>query len=253
MSTMYYSSESSDSDGGVDKKSLDLSYLALDLDSLANHLRNSVQEQQASALEPIPSTSGPSPEALSALEEQYKLQRQMESMSSEAMGQDFTNKPSTSGAKPNNNEKEVVQRTSSRTNSVSQNDVCSDDDDKLVLDGITEKLYLNHNHILAIPFEIVLFHKLKVLDLSNNAILQVNDFVLHLPELQTLHLKNNNLEDGSLPKDLSALSKLREINLSGNQLTVMPPQLYEVASLRYLYLANNNITEVSPEITALQK
>ena len=46
---MYYSSESSDSDAGLDKKALDLSYLMLDSTSLAVYLRNSAQEQKDKA------------------------------------------------------------------------------------------------------------------------------------------------------------------------------------------------------------
>jgi len=119
-------------------------------------------------------------------------------------------------------------------------------------DEITEKLFLSHNMIVNIPFELVLFQKLRVLEIANNNLTQINDFILELPELVSLNVKNNELDDRSLPKDLSGLTKLKEINLSGNHLTRVPPQLYSLPSLKYLYLGDNRIRHVPPGIEALQ-
>lgn len=120
-------------------------------------------------------------------------------------------------------------------------------------DTVTRKLLLQHNMLLTLPFEITRFSSLISLDLSNNNLTHVNDFLLQLPELQSVYLQNNNLGDDGLPKELSSLTKLRELNLSGNKLTRFLPQLCEVVSLRYLYLGGNQITEVLPEIKALQR
>ena len=122
-----------------------------------------------------------------------------------------------------------------------------------IQDTVTQKLLLQHNMLLTLPFEITRFSSLTSLDLSNNNLTHVNDFLLQLPELQSLYLKNNNLADDGLPKDLSTLTKLREINLSGNKLTRVLPQLCEIVGLRYLYLGGNQITEILPEIKALQR
>ncbi|KAK8375808.1 hypothetical protein O3P69_008510 [Scylla paramamosain] len=119
-------------------------------------------------------------------------------------------------------------------------------------DTVTKKLLLQHNMLLSLPFEITRFSSLLSLDLSNNNLTHVNDFLLQLPELQSLYLQNNNLADDGLPKELYTLTKLRELNLSGNKLTRVLPQLCEVAGLRYLYLGGNEITEILPEIKALQ-
>jgi len=119
-------------------------------------------------------------------------------------------------------------------------------------DEITERLFLAHNMLVNIPFELVLFQKLRVLDIANNNLTQINDFILELPELVTLSVKNNELDDNSLPKDLSSLTKLKEVNLSGNHLSRVPSQLYGVTSLKYLYLGDNSITHIPPGIEALQ-
>ncbi|KAA0186986.1 hypothetical protein HAZT_HAZT003028 [Hyalella azteca] len=261
MASLYYSSESSDSDGGIDRKSLDLSYLMLDSDSLSSYLRNSVQEQssayqhQGSRLTSISAIGNQTNEDDdgSQQEERIKLQKQMESLTTEAMGQDFSKLNSTTKKAPSLPNRGLERAISLLPFVVQDPDENDGSEPKtLMQDNITEKLFLNHNIILSVPYEIVFFHKLKSLDLSNNNLSHINDFILHLPELQSLHLKNNNLDSYGLPKELAVLSKLREINLSGNQLTTVPPQLFEVSSLKYLYLGNNNISEVQPEIKALQ-
>lgn len=131
----------------------------------------------------------------------------------------------------------------------------SDEDKSMdsIYDTVTRKLLLQHNMLLTLPFEITRFSSLVSLDLSNNNLTHVNDFLLQLPELQTVYLQNNNLGDDGLPKELGTLTRLRELNLSGNKLTQFPPQLCEAVSLRYLYLGGNQITEVLPEIKALQR
>lgn len=225
---MYYSSESSDSENTAESHSLDFSYLMLDTDSLAMHLRNSVREQQLNRQEQA---------------KQYVTACDKSTETSQ------TN--CDSGTRPRNSEpRQDVDYMMARL--VVSSVEADDQDEDSGCDTVTEKLFLQHNMLLTLPFEVVKFTNLKMLDLSNNSLTHVNDFVLHLPELQTLYLRNNNLTDDSLPKELSTLSKLRELNLSGNQLTVVPSQLYEMSTLKYLYLGNNMITEVLPDIRAMQ-
>lgn len=220
---MYYSSESSDSETAVDTSSLDLSYLMLDADSLAVHLKNSIREQHLQNQDAkhygLPTTS-----------------------EKPAGGSEGGTRPRTAG------DQDINARISQV--SISNMDVDLDRDN--VHDTITHKLLLQHNMLLTLPFEIIKFSKLRSLDLSSNNLTHVNDFLLQLPELQTLFLHNNSLGDDGLPKDMSVLDKLRELNLSGNHLTRVPNQLYEMTGIRYLYLGNNQITEVLPDIKAMQ-
>ncbi|ROT71983.1 leucine-rich repeat-containing protein 58 [Penaeus vannamei] len=225
---MYYSSESSDSENTAESHSLDFSYLMLDTDSLAMHLRNSVREQQLNR------------------EEQVKQYVTACDKSTETSQRNCD-----SGTRPRNSELRLGVDDMMAELVVSSAEADNQEEDS-GCDTVTEKLFLQHNMLLTLPFEVVKFANLKMLDLSNNSLTHVNDFVLHLPELQTLYLRNNSLTDDSLPKELSTLSKLRELNLSGNQFTAVPTQLYEMSALKYLYLGNNRITEVLPDIRAMQ-
>lgn len=236
---MYYSSESSDSENAVDSFTLDLSYLMLDADSLAVHLKNSVREQQVQQKD-VQRT------------ERLKQNVGVGKTGNGRGGGRLRNRPNPSQG--NNNCLGLLEdgRTTSAITEV-HHDNRFDLDRENAHDTVTLKLMLQHNMLLTLPFEIVKFSKLRSLDLSNNNLSHVNDFLLQLPELQTLYLHNNSLAEDGLPKDLPMLTKLRELNLSGNQLTLVPPQLYEMSGLKYLYLGNNQITEVLPEIKSMQR
>ena len=127
------------------------------------------------------------------------------------------------------------------------------DDSHVQNDENTERLYLQNNVLLTIPIEIMLFSKIRLLDLSNNNLSHIDDFILNISTLQNLYLKNNALQDDSLPKDMSSLTQLREINISGNSFTRLPEHFYTIKSLRYLYAGNNQINEIPQGIKVLKK
>lgn len=124
--------------------------------------------------------------------------------------------------------------------------------------GDIETLLLNHNRLVGLPRLLQQFVNLKVLDLSSNAITSLPDAVCQLP-LATLIAKNNLLSNGSLPKSfLSKLangggSTLKELNLSGNQLTHFPEQVTELRQLKYLYVGGNKISSISKDIWKMQR
>ena len=235
----FYSSDSSDGEGVRDTKTLDLSYLMLDSNSLSDHLRNCIKEMYLhNSFLSSKNSEKPSTLVKKSSTVEPKPANETEKQNENASTDDQELKGAVSMLQ--SHEAVLGERSHSA-------------DKGLKYDNVTEKLYLAQNQIMMIPYEVVLFNHLRVLDLSNNSIEVVNDFILHIPTLQTLYLKNNQLTNESLPKDLSALTSIREINLSGNHMTVIPPQLFELSNLRYLYLGNNLITEVRPEIKALQK
>ncbi|XP_034671405.1 leucine-rich repeat-containing protein 58 [Drosophila subobscura] len=128
--------------------------------------------------------------------------------------------------------------------------------------GDIETMLLNHNRLVGLPRVLQQFANLKVLDLSSNAITQLPDAICQLP-LVTLIAKNNLLTNCSLPKSLLAKqagvggyshghSTLKELNLSGNQLTYFPEQVTELRHLKYLYVGGNKITGISKDIWKMQ-
>ncbi|EDW45721.1 leucine-rich repeat-containing protein 58 [Drosophila sechellia] len=130
--------------------------------------------------------------------------------------------------------------------------------------GDIETMLLNHNRLVGLPRLLLQFGNLKILDLSSNAITTLPDAVCQLP-LVTLIAKNNLLTNASLPKSLltkmangnanatgGSNSTLKELNLSGNQLTHFPEQVTELRHLKYLYLGGNKISSVSKDIWKMQ-
>lgn len=86
------------------------------------------------------------------------------------------------------------------------------------------------------------FVNVETLDLSSNCLKVVSEDICRLVNLRVLVIKENELSDTSLPKQLSyRLSKLELVNLSGNQFTQFPYQLLDCRSLREIYLGSNKI------------
>lgn len=117
--------------------------------------------------------------------------------------------------------------------------------------GYVDNLILSHNSLSSVPPNIPKFSNLRSLDISCNNI-------SHLPEsitecqLTSLNLKNNNLANDSFPKSFGSLTTLKELNLSGNNLSCFPLQVLELTGLKYLYLGSNKIADFSKDIWRLQ-
>lgn len=116
-------------------------------------------------------------------------------------------------------------------------------------DGV-DTMLLNHNAMLALPPAIDRFQHLRVLDISNNRLTQVPDFVARLP-LTTLIAKNNLIDDDGFPKEFGSTVHLKVLNVSGNRLSHFPKQLLSVATLEYLYMGSNNLVEIPRDVNRL--
>lgn len=115
-----------------------------------------------------------------------------------------------------------------------------------------EKLILHHNNLKTFPENIVKFVGLTVLDISNNGLKNLPDVFEHI-RLTHLIVRNNCLDNSSLPKTFTANGTLKEINLSGNRLTEFPEQIFAFVNLKYLYLGGNQIGSISRNIWRLKQ
>lgn len=121
--------------------------------------------------------------------------------------------------------------------------------------GDIETIILYNNQLPSLPLSLVKFSNLKILDISNNNLtsLNIEQLFVHC-SLKTLIAKNNLLTNESLPKTFASKSgELREVNLSGNQLTDFPPQVLCLNSLKYLYLNGNHIQNIPNDIWRMKK
>lgn len=115
-------------------------------------------------------------------------------------------------------------------------------------------LFLNNNLLKSLPNVISFFNNIQTLDLSSNQLKTLNDDICKLPKLKNLILKDNSLEDTSLPKEFSTkLAQLEIINLSGNLFTQFPFQLLEIKTLREIYLGSNKIGVLPRNYEQLQR
>lgn len=117
-------------------------------------------------------------------------------------------------------------------------------------------IYLNSNLLSSVPMSLMKFNNLRILDISSNNLKTIPlELILNLP-LTTLIAKNCNFPNEALPKSFcmkNGDSKLKELNLSANQLTHFPEQILDIKSLKYLYLNGNQIQTISRDISKLKK
>ncbi|RNA40420.1 leucine-rich repeat-containing 58-like [Brachionus plicatilis] len=115
------------------------------------------------------------------------------------------------------------------------------------------KILLNNNLIKLVPAIIGQFVNVQTLDLSSNCLKILDENICKLQGLKNLIVRDNQLEDNSLPKNLGArLPNLEIVNLSGNLFTQFPYQLLEIRSLKEIYLGSNKISGMPRSYEQLQ-
>jgi Leucine-rich repeat (LRR) protein len=116
-----------------------------------------------------------------------------------------------------------------------------------------DTLILYQNQLVDVPHKVSIFKNLKVVDISSNRLKRLPDILLTFP-LTTLIAKNNLLDNDSLPKSFESVSSsLKNLNLSGNNLTHFPHQILEASNLLFVYLGGNRIETIPKEIAHLPK
>lgn len=113
-----------------------------------------------------------------------------------------------------------------------------------------EELSLIGNTISELP-SITDLDKLKVLDLSDNKLVDVPTGISQLTSLQVLNLSRNQFT--SLTTGIGNLSKLVTLRLDHNNLKTVPSGMGELHSLKKLNLNNNELIDFPEEICTLPK
>ncbi|KAL1489573.1 hypothetical protein ABEB36_013525 [Hypothenemus hampei] len=124
-----------------------------------------------------------------------------------------------------------------------------DDEKKKHLD--INKVILHHNLLNVIPNNLMKFSNMKFLDLSNTGLTTFPD-IFQFCKLTSLSLKNNLLQNDTLPKEFTECASLRELSLSGNNITEFPEQIFNFLNLKFIYLGGNGMRNISKDIWKLK-
>ena len=123
-------------------------------------------------------------------------------------------------------------------------------DSKKYLD--VEKIILHHNELNVIPKNLSRFINIRVLDVSNNGLTALPNIFQHC-QLTNLILKNNRLQNETLPKEFTECLTLKELNLSGNNISQFPEQILSFPNLKFLYLGGNAMQNISKDVWRLKQ
>lgn len=89
------------------------------------------------------------------------------------------------------------------------------------------------------------------LDLSNQQLTKVPDYVFNMTSLEELNLSNN-LLTGAIQSQIGQLKKLKVLNASNNMMTGVPAEVGQLSNLQILDLSNNQLTGLPNEIGNLK-
>lgn len=90
---------------------------------------------------------------------------------------------------------------------------------------------------------------LESLDLSNNELTEIPEWVQNLTSLKRLYLNNNQID--KIPEWIGKLTNLEELHLENNKLTKIPKSVGELNNLISLLVNDNQITKIHPAIAGL--
>ncbi|CAK8681307.1 uncharacterized protein LOC143460611 [Clavelina lepadiformis] len=120
-----------------------------------------------------------------------------------------------------------------------------------LLHGGARSLNLSGRDLKYVPMPICRLKTLLALEMKNNYLNTLPDFLSNLVDLEIMNLGNNNLME--LPKVLQHMIKLIKLHLFGNRLTYLNPTvLSKLKSVVFLNLNNNQLMELPPEIGCLE-
>lgn len=113
------------------------------------------------------------------------------------------------------------------------------------------ELRLTHMYMKQVPESVQHCTTLYQLDISLNAIRDLEDTALHMiPNLFRFHAQNNRLS--TLPLHFARMRSLKRINISNNKFRLFPPALTQISTLEELDISFNMITELPAEVGLLK-
>lgn len=91
----------------------------------------------------------------------------------------------------------------------------------------------------------------RVLDLSNQGLTKIPEYVFSQTGLQELNVSYNSLS-GAIQSQIGQLKNLKVLNASNNQMTGVPAEVGQLLKLEVLNLSNNQLTGLPNELGNLQ-
>jgi len=91
----------------------------------------------------------------------------------------------------------------------------------------------------------------KLLDLSNQNLTKIPDYVFNQTNLEELNVSNNQLT-GAIQSQIGQLKKLKVLNASNNLMTGVPAEVGQLTNLQVLDLSNNQLTGLPNELANLK-
>lgn len=89
------------------------------------------------------------------------------------------------------------------------------------------------------------------LDLSNDGITKIPEYVFGETNLEELNVANNQIT-GAIQAEIRHLQKLKILNLSNNQMTGLPAEIGQLKNLEILDVSNNELTGLPYELGNLK-
>lgn len=94
-------------------------------------------------------------------------------------------------------------------------------------------------------------NSVKNLDLSNQQLKKVPEYVFEKTNIEDLDLSNNQIE-GAIQAEIRYMSRLRSLDLSNNLMTGVPAEIGQLENLQVLDLSNNRLTGLPLELGNLK-
>ena len=110
-------------------------------------------------------------------------------------------------------------------------------------------LDLSGTAIMDLPSSITHLNGLQTLLLEECSKLhKIPSYICHLSSLKVLNLGHCNMMEGGIPSDICYLSSLQKLNLEGGHFSSIPPTINQLSRLKALNLSHCNNLEQIPEL-----